>query len=200
MYIKKLRSDQIERMVDFRKSREYRATLRAVVLKEFQKEKVKLIKEFARHPVTLELEGGIGASNTSNTLDGRGNLFSFIGFESSDKPTAPIYEKLNEIQVTSTIIQKNGTSVSTILYPAPNEIFAVTPMPWAEGRSWAEGIEKGIPNLGRYLFKDSDKSRSGKGVQSQNQVSSATFSPTSYIGTMMNKFEHNIKTLNTLRI
>ena len=96
MYIKKLRSDQIERIVDFRKSRQYRVALRAIVLREFEREKAKLITEFARHPVTVEIEGGVGAANTSNTLGGRGNLFSFIGFESSDKPTAAIYEKLND--------------------------------------------------------------------------------------------------------
>ena len=63
MYIKKLRSDQIERMVDFRKSRQYRAALRAIVLREFKKEKAKLITE-----TIFDSVGGKAVSYTHLTL------------------------------------------------------------------------------------------------------------------------------------
>ena len=200
MYIKRLRPEQIERLVDFRKSREYTKALQIIVHREFLKQKKELIRNFSKHPVTVEIEGGIGASNLSNTLNGKGNLFSFIGFNSSDKPLFPIYQKLESIELTSTIIKKDGRSTSIILFPTAEDIFSVTPMPWADGLSWAEGIEKGIPNLGQYLFKETDKSRSGRGIQSESQVSGATFSPTLYIGSMIKKFENTIKNLNQLTV
>ena len=43
------------------------------------------IKEFNTHPVTRELRAGPEAQNVSNTLGGRGNLFSFIGFMSGHR-------------------------------------------------------------------------------------------------------------------
>jgi hypothetical protein len=51
--------------------------------REFEKIKKQALKEFNEHPVTQELEEGIGASNISKTLPGTkddANLFSFIGF------------------------------------------------------------------------------------------------------------------------
>ena len=42
-----------------------------------------MLREFDSHPVTTEISSGPKAGNTSNTLSGRGNLFSFIGFVGS---------------------------------------------------------------------------------------------------------------------
>ena len=39
-----------------------------------------MIAKFLNHPVTIEIKGGIDASNISGTLSGITNLYSFIGF------------------------------------------------------------------------------------------------------------------------
>lgn len=192
--------NKIKGMIDFRKSFEYVRELKLVVNTEFIKAKEKLIQNFEQHPVTREIEAGVNASNISNTLGGRGNLFSFIGFESSDSPTQPIYYQLRDIVLTSVMIKRDGTSQSYVLYPSAEDIFKVTPLPWADGRSWAEGIEKGISNLGQFLNKPTEESRSGGGIQSKNPVSSASFSTTPYISSLISDFEKDIIRINTLTL
>ena len=70
----------------------------------------------------------------------------------------------------------------------------MTPMPWATGRSWAQGIETGISGLG-YLLRKND-GRSGKAIQSRNKVRSGKFQNTSYISALIKKYKkefNNIK-------
>ena len=50
------------------------------LLLAFERIKRETINEFLRHPVTKEIEAGPTAQNISGTLDGYGNLFSYIGF------------------------------------------------------------------------------------------------------------------------
>lgn len=179
MYVRRNTKKEISRMVDLRTSFEYIKGVKAIVTVEFEKLKEELIRAFNGHPVTVEIEGGPKTSNTSNTLGGVGNLFSFIGFESGDNPTQPIRMALDGIALTSIIISRDGSSRSHIIYPTADDIFRMTSMPWAEGRSWAQGIEQGMPGLGKYLRKDSG--RSGGGIQADNQVRGGGFSNTSYI-------------------
>ena len=53
--------------------------------------------------------------------------------------------------------------------PTREEVFSITPLPWANGRSWLDGIETGISGLGAYLYdrnKDfGNKSLSGPAIQ-----------------------------------
>jgi hypothetical protein len=189
---------KIGKMIDLSKSKQYVTAVKSIVLVEFKKIKSELIEEFTNHPVTLEIEGGPSASNRSKTLGGQGNLFSFIGFEENDKPTAVIYKKLNEITLNQTVISRDGRSRTFIYYPTAEEIFKVTPMPWATGRSWAKGIETGIAGLGAYLRKD-DTGRSGAGIQSQSKNKGGGFKNTKYISHMIKNFERKILTLDGIR-
>ena len=50
----------------------------------------KLMSEFENHPVTQEIEAGPGTSNISGTLNGYGDLFSYIGFDAGDNPIMAI--------------------------------------------------------------------------------------------------------------
>jgi hypothetical protein len=81
--------------------------------------------------------------------------------------------------------------------PTTKEIFDMTPMPWATGRSWARGIESGISGLGYYLKKVKN-SRSGLGVQSSTSKvrSGAVFRNTKYISDLIRRFESRLKDLN----
>jgi hypothetical protein len=60
-------------------------------------------------------------------------------------------------------------------------------MPWARGRSWLLGIERGISGFSFFVSK-ALSGRSGGGVQSSEKVSSGTFRNTSYFSRMYSAF------------
>ena len=196
MYISKISKSKLAGQIDLRKSPEYVRGVKDVVTKEFEIIKNNFISEFNNHPVTREIEAGAGSTNISRTLGGYGNLFSYIGFSAGDKPIQNIRNKFNEIFITNVNIKKDGSSIVFISYPQPKDIFAVTPLPWAEGRSWAEGIERGLPGFGSYLNTETSKSRSGHGVQIKNSVRKGKFQNTPYITKLIRNFEKQIINLN----
>lgn len=167
------------------------------VKEKFDKIKEDIIKEFDEHPVTEEINGGINAENISRTLAGITNLYSFIGFEEGSDPITPIRELL--LKSSFRIVPSTSAGMSKLLFeiPTAKDIFAITPMPWADGRSWAKGIETGISGLGYYL-KKTKNSRSGLGVQTTvEQVRRGVqFRNTKYISDLINRFELRLKNLD----
>jgi hypothetical protein len=83
--------------------------------------------------------------------------------------------------------------------PTPKDIFQITPMPWATGRSWAKGIESGISGLG-YYANVYGKGRSGGGVQSGNKIRSGRFKSTPYISSLINKYQKIISQIKGAQI
>ena len=162
----------------------------------FQKVKNEMIAEFLNHQVTIEIKEGIGAKNLSGTLDGVTNLFSFIGFDRSSNHTDQIEDMLYR-----TSFKFDRYTSKEIIYsvyiPDAKEIFAVTPIPWATGRSWAKGIETGISGLGYYLKVDRDNSRSGLGIQSPRKVrkKGVKFNNISYISALIKKYKKKFENL-----
>ena len=166
---------------------------------EVEKIKEEIIQEFEEHPISKEIEGGITAFNISNTLNGITNLYSFIGFEAGDKPLDPIRIELQKIKLKYNVNRK-GDLIFTIDFPSAKDIFNVTPMPWATGRSWAQGIENGISGLGYYI-KQVKNSRSGLGVQTKNQIRSGVrFRNTKYISELIKKYNKKIEDLSKNQI
>ncbi len=166
---------------------------------EVEKIKEEIIQEFEEHPISKEIEGGITAYNISNTLNGITNLYSFIGFEAGDKPLDPIRVELQKIKLKYNVNRK-GDLIFTIDFPSAKDIFNVTPMPWATGRSWAQGIENGISGLGYYI-KQVKNSRSGLGVQTKNQIRSGVrFRNTKYISELIKKYNKKIEDLSKNQI
>ena len=68
------------------------------------------------------------------------------------------------------VYSRKGNTTVNIEVPTLQEAFAITPMPWASGRSWARGIEVGISGLGQYLAIEAASSRSGEGIQTKMQL------------------------------
>ena len=179
---------------------ESKTEVRKIFQRAFQKKKNEMIAEFLNHPVTIVIKKGTNASNISGTLGGgSGNLFSFIGFNSGDDPIEPILKILQSVT-----FDYVNSSKKTINYrvniPTAKDIFAVTPMPWAPGRSWAKGIESGISGLGFYLRKETSSSRSGIGIQSPRRVrkTGTRFKNTSYISTFLKKYKKEFENLQLL--
>ena len=151
--------------------------------KQFEKAKKAALQAFDNHPVTREIEAGENSNNQSNTLGGEGNLYSFIGFNPGDNPIAKLREFLaSKIKIINKVSRKNDmVFYISIDLPSADDIAQVTPLPWAPGRSWAEGIERGLSGLGNYLVKDNAQSRSGKAVQVKAMIRNSSFSTTPYL-------------------
>jgi len=186
-------------MQDLQADKEYQKEVHRIVEKEFNKIKNQYLQEFLNHPITQEIKGGIDATNTSGTLAGITNLYSFIGFDEGSDPIKPIEDLLEKSNYR--IVFNNKALDSSVIFDIPTavQIFEITPMPWAVGRSWARGIETGISGLGYYLKKIKN-SRSGFGIQSStNQVRPGTvFKNTKYISDLINKFSKDLKSLNKI--
>ena len=176
------------------KQTEYVSYADKIISDNFDKIKAEILADFDNHPVTVEIEGGIQASNSSKTLDNITNLYSFIGFENGDNPTYVIREILKRSSFRK-VVQNNSIINYVFDIPTAKQIFLATPLPWETGRSWAKGIEEGISGLGYYV-KQVKNSRSGLGVQSENKVrSNVRFKNTPYISNLINKYNKKIQEL-----
>lgn len=165
--------------------------------KKFNKIKKEMIKEFMSLPVTQEILQGPDGSNISGTLDGVSNLFAFIGFNKGQQPILPILEALENTNIQYRKPLKKGQKVGavyTVTLPTAEEIFSITPLPWATGRSWAQGIERGLSGLG-YLLRKNNKGRSGSAIQSSVKVRGGRFKNTAYISAFITKYSKRFKEL-----
>lgn len=160
-----------------------------IIERKFRSMKREMIADFKSLPVTKEILAGPRSSNISGTLGGYGNLFSFIGFESNSQPIKPIIALLETTNIIFTKIRPNGSTKVSVILPSPQDIFQVTPLPWATGISWAERIEVGLSGLGFYLSEKSSYSRSGTGIQSEEKVRGGRFKNTPYISSFLKKWQ-----------
>jgi len=166
------------------------------VKKEFKRIKAEMIKEFLQLPVTQEILQGPYGSNISGTLSGATNLFAFIGFDRGEQPIIPIlsrFEAVN-IQYKKALKRKVIGAEYYVNLPTPDEIFALTPLPWAAGRSWAQGIERGISGLG-FLLRKNNKGRSGAAIQTRVKVRGGKFKNVPYMSAFLNKYKKRFEQL-----
>jgi hypothetical protein len=155
-----------------------------------------LIKEFDNHVVTKEMASGPEAESS---ILGYGNLFSFIGFNSNEKPI----EKLRQILVSNITLNKTPDIKSrkfgiVFSFPVnmPKNIEEQTPMPeWTNG-SWITQIEKGISGLQYFLFSRSKKfknSRSGPAVQlKKSKLRQNAFKGIDYLSEIFENFKNRL--------
>jgi len=169
--------------------------VRQYILPITEEARADLIKDFYNHSITKELQAGPKASNSSGTLGGYGNLFSYIGFDSGDNPTQIIEEIIKQrLNVRVRAIGRGRFRITIDNVVSKEDIFAVTPIPWADGASWAESMEKGMSNLGSFLYKSSGlpESNSGTGLQVSRQLRSTTFKTQPYISKILQDFRKNL--------
>jgi|694.fasta_scaffold09332_4 hypothetical protein len=171
--------------------------------RNFDNIKSQMIRELMNHPVTKEIQQGSASANSSGTLSGYGNLFTFIGFESGSSPIDAIKQEFDKTVLRFRTLTDDGP-IWNIYLPAPEDIWDVTPMPWAEGRSWAKGIETGISGVGWYLYnqkKNYPQSRSGPAIQVKSKSSSKVrFKNVKYISDILNRYEKKFSQLDETTI
>ena len=172
-----------------------KSKFKQVAQKEFKKIKAEMMAEFLGNPVTQEIMEGPQAPNISGTLGGVSNLFAFIGFDAGENPIAPILALLEHttLEYKHEGAAKNIGVSSNVTLPTAEDIFAITPLPWATGRSWAQGIERGLSGLGYLLRKN--KGRSGAAIQSRVKVRGGKFHNTPYISAFLKKYRKRFEEL-----
>jgi len=163
------------------------------IIEEAQRD---LIKDFHNHAITREIKSGPTSSNSSGTLGGYGNLFSFIGFERGDNPTEVIEQILSDkLVVRVRAISRGRFRISILNAPSKEGIYSATPIPWANGSSWSEGMEKGISNLGSFLYRGGgagSSSRSGAGLQIKKTLRTTNFKTQPYVSNLISNFLKNV--------
>lgn len=189
----------VQDLIDKQSGKLLKDNFEKIVRLNFEKIKTEMIKEFLNHPVTKEIKDGPQAQNISNTLGGYGNLFSYIGFYDGEDPIEPILE---EFQKSTIVFSRlvDGGAVWNIYMPAKEDIWEVSPMPWAEGRSWAKGIEIGISGLGEYFYTlrgGLQNSRSETAIQVKSKLrGKSRFKNVKYISDLLNKYEKRFAQLD----
>ena len=169
--------------------------LDTVMRGKFQKQKERLLNDFDFHPVTKEILGGPDAENVSGTLLGYGNLFSFIGFEDGSNPTFIVRAFLDEMTKISRSRKTAGNKVGydyKVRILDLQDFRSIAPLPWEAGRSWVEGIERGISGLGFYI-NNSRSGRSGGGIQAKNKIRAMGFKNIKYMSEMIRNFTKNVR-------
>jgi len=157
---------------DLAKTKYWRQNFGArAIIDQCHKVRDDFIEDFLHHTITQEILAGPTSLNSSGTLGGYGNLFSFIGFEKGQEPINDILNLLIPIQFDYFFSNKTEVSIYAKNFPSLDDIWNATPMPWSDGggRSWAKGIETGISGLNYYVnFEkelNSQRSKSGYGLQ-----------------------------------
>jgi hypothetical protein len=155
-----------------------------------------LMREFFEHKITLELRADPTASNISDTLNGEGNLFAFLGFYDGQDPTWDLEELLSNISFRKSSVRNGAINFQIINIPTKTNIKDATKMNWGNG-SWALGVEdgdfKGGADLAHFIFKSWSGSRSKEGFQVKGyEYSEEKFSPRPYISKMLENFRDRV--------
>lgn len=173
--------------------------LRPIIQQRIYDAQEQMVEDFEDHPVTQEIEAGNSAENSSGLLGGYGNLFSFIGFDEGSDPIGPLAQIFRrKIPFSVRGINGLGKFNVTIQAPSKQEIYDVGQVDWMGGRSWLDGIEKGIAGLNRYLYDEDygfDNSRSGTGIQVKKEVRGVTQGRAPYVSKILNDFKQRLTRL-----
>jgi hypothetical protein len=162
--------------------------------KILEEKKDEYMSQILQHPISEEIAAGAGAQNISNTLNGEGNLYTFIGFEAGNKPIDDLINIVQKNTIIKQVYTKNGIFNFQVYTPSLDELKGYTPMPFEGGNSWLKGIEKGISGFSNYLYGLLfPTSRSGKAIQSKNKIRRAAYKPVKYFSVLYKNFIESFK-------
>ena len=155
-----------------------------------------MMKDFLEHKITQELKAGNEASNISNTLNGEGNLFTFLGFYVGQDPTWDLEELLNKMYIRKTQQRGNVINFRIENMPTTLQITDATRMNWGDA-SWALAVEngdfKGGADLAHFIFKSWEGARSEEGFQVKGyEYSEENFNPQPYLSEIFEHFQERV--------
>lgn len=174
-----LKQQLTQKLKDSRVVKTIVAFLNRPTQKVFAQLKADMIGEFRQLPVidALEYGPGFGKNDFADILGGNGDLFSFLGFKRRQKPVNALIALLRKMKIRRTIY----LTWVVDSFPSIDDIEEATKdqLEWANGYSWATGLEDGVPGLGRYVnapfaAMGVGESRSHYGLQKESGPSKST--------------------------
>lgn len=182
------------------KSKFFKQRIKNAYTSDVKQQHRDMLHEFEDNEITQEIEAGPTSENISNTLGGYGNLFSFIGFEYGSDPLKPVRNLLyQQAYIQRVDYNGRGRYALNISVPSKDEILDETPIPWASGRSWIDGIEHGMSGLGQYFYSASGRfdkwSRSLTGLQITTGKKRGAFRNQKYLTQILNNYYRNLRNL-----
>lgn len=146
--------------------------------KKFMIAKNATLRAFNSHQVTKEIEAG---PNADGGIIGRGNLFSFLGFDYGATPIENLRTFLQDSVQMQAIPTYNGRIKRyyfKVYAPDSDNIADATrdDLDWGTFDSWVYALEEGVDNLNNYLFSTRRApipgSRSTTGLQTKKPLAS----------------------------
>lgn len=185
---------RLDEMLHQRQDVQSKAT--SIVNNVFNRAKESLLEDFLNSPITQEIKAGNQASNLSDTLNGEGNLFAFLGFWEGQDPTWDLEDLLHKITVRKTSNRSGVINFRIENLPTKDTIKTATPMNWGT-QSWALSIEdgdfRGGADVAHFVFKSWENARSQEGFQVKGyEYSEDSFNPKPYISEIMEKFYERV--------
>lgn len=161
----------------------------------FNEKKMNFLQEIYDSEVGIELtEADSFISSDFIISNNPVNLFGFLGFVDGTDPIGNLLKYLNDnikLNVTTKKIIKN-TFIFNVEYPSLAAIKMATPLPWTN-RSWITAIEKGLSNIGYYIYQIRKQGRSGKGTQVKYEIGNKEFTPVKFFTPVYEDFVKAIK-------
>ena len=164
--------------------------------KFFKRAYNKMLRDYDKSPIVLEIEAGPGAIDSSGATDGYGNLFSFLGFYYGDQPTKRLRELLELSTLSTRMIIKDDVATFAVKVPSKNEIDLVTQLPWPSPQNWVEIVENGLDSLTQYLYtkkRSYPTSISTKGFQLGHELNDdLEFKTNPFLTEILSNFKNSI--------
>lgn len=165
-----------------------------IAKKKYESSKKMFFRDFDVHPVTVEIQSGADAFNSSGLLGGEANLFSFFGFDAGSSPISDLRFYLENSFSLARGSYRGGKWTFKINFPDKEKT-----EDYVVGRngatytseSWLAGVEKGYSGL-QYYLRYKGMGRSGGGIQSKYIVREVEFKTTKYLSSMIEGFKRNI--------
>lgn len=135
--------------------------------KDFNDAKSYILSAVESHEVSRELRDKNVPSRFLNSSSS--TLFGFMGFEEGSDPVGDLVAYLEE-NITQKIQVRIGdlTLLSSVSLPSKSKM-AKEPslqLPWLNGISWPDALERGIPNFSSFIGKP-NQGRSALGIQAK---------------------------------
>lgn len=174
--------------------RRVRPVMQIIAEERFLAAKEWLLGAVRDHPISQDIR----SHSPSSRLGSRtGTLYGFIGFEESsqDDPVADLLEFLDDtinFYPEKTPRGKYSLFSSSITYPTKSSFSTEKLKVKWSGRGWPVMIEEGISGLPYYINKSSSRSRSGEGIQIDQEARPNDFVAEQYLSPLLAEFRQRL--------
>ena len=171
-----------------------------IARRKFNQTQGLFFREFMEHPVTQEILAGPNIDdNPSGLMGGRGNLFSFFGFDEGENPIADVSLYLQSQFDLSRSSYRTKQWTFKVRMPDKEKVAEYVVGKYGAtytSESWIDGVEKGYSGLNYYL-RFSGKGRSSGGIQVKGVVNEVTFTTTKYMSELTENFKNRMQRSTT---